>query len=239
MVVIRRNGKDGGHFPLSRGQATIGRHEGCDIRIALPWVSRKHAELRVEEGGEDEEVVVTLTNYSEVNPTMVNGEKLSKGDEGRGTKARMKSLFVVLSVGLVGVQGSGSVRSLCWPCGEGGREGRQSMRPAAVPQATTKHTGPGNASTPSPRQAPRPPPRPCVQQKGRQAQQPTHSKRVRRRKGAKVAAKRQHSRERERSSELPKFHNVAEGGRSKRSPKSTRKWFRRGAREFEGSYMWY
>eukprot|EP00624_Nannochloropsis_granulata_P006315 evm.model.NODE_46620_length_32521_cov_40.639156.7 len=95
VVVIRRNGKDGGHFPLSRGQATIGRHEGCDIRIALPWVSRKHAELRVEEVEEDEEVVVTLTNYSEVNPTMVNGKKLSKGNKKSTVRLEHGDVFVV------------------------------------------------------------------------------------------------------------------------------------------------
>lgn len=50
VVVVRKSGRDGGRFPLARGTATIGRLESCDIRIALPYVSRKHAELRVEDG---------------------------------------------------------------------------------------------------------------------------------------------------------------------------------------------
>ncbi len=50
VVVVRKTGRDGGHFPLAKGTATIGRLESCDIRIALPYVSRKHAELRVENG---------------------------------------------------------------------------------------------------------------------------------------------------------------------------------------------
>lgn len=50
VVVVRKSGRDGGRFPLAKGTATIGRLESCDIRIALPYVSRKHAELRVEDG---------------------------------------------------------------------------------------------------------------------------------------------------------------------------------------------
>jgi pSer/pThr/pTyr-binding forkhead associated (FHA) protein len=50
VVVVRKSGRDGGRFPLAKGTATIGRLETCDIRIALPYVSRKHAELRVEDG---------------------------------------------------------------------------------------------------------------------------------------------------------------------------------------------
>ncbi|EWM25215.1 Forkhead-associated domain containing protein, partial [Nannochloropsis gaditana] len=98
VIVLRRNGKDGGHFPLTRGHATIGRHENCDIRIALPWVSRKHAELRVidaAEGGEaGHGVVVTLTNFSDVNPTSVNGTKLQKGTKGTA-RLRHGDVFVV------------------------------------------------------------------------------------------------------------------------------------------------
>lgn len=50
VVVVRKSGRDGGRFPLAKGTAIIGRLESCDIRIALPYVSRKHAELRVEDG---------------------------------------------------------------------------------------------------------------------------------------------------------------------------------------------
>lgn len=50
VIVVRKSGRDGGRFPLEKGTAIIGRLESCDIRIALPYVSRKHAELRVEDG---------------------------------------------------------------------------------------------------------------------------------------------------------------------------------------------
>ena len=51
VVALRKNGEDGGRFPLGRGTATIGRHEMNDIRIKVPFVSRKHAEIRVEDDG--------------------------------------------------------------------------------------------------------------------------------------------------------------------------------------------
>ena len=50
VVVIRRNGNDGNYFPL-HDTAVIGRHKECDIRVALPVVSRFHAELRIDENG--------------------------------------------------------------------------------------------------------------------------------------------------------------------------------------------
>ena len=48
IVVVRRNGKDGGRFPLAKAQAVIGRSLDCDIRIQLPSVSQNHARLSIQ-----------------------------------------------------------------------------------------------------------------------------------------------------------------------------------------------
>ena len=47
VVVVRRDGKDGGKFPVNR-DIMIGRHEQCHIRISLSTVSRRHSLLRID-----------------------------------------------------------------------------------------------------------------------------------------------------------------------------------------------
>ena len=57
----------------------IGRMEGCDVILADPGVSRRHAEIR-REG--DEWVVIDLgsTNGTEINGKRVNRHRLTPGD---------------------------------------------------------------------------------------------------------------------------------------------------------------
>ncbi|XP_068545308.1 proliferation marker protein Ki-67 isoform X6 [Anas acuta] len=82
IIVIKRNGTDGIHFPLTASSCLFGRlnclqdlnsfiqlrRTECDIRIQLPQVSKEHCKIEV---NENEEAI--LTNLSTVNPTQLNG----------------------------------------------------------------------------------------------------------------------------------------------------------------------
>ena len=75
VVVIRKDGTDGGKFPVT-DDILIGRLEDCHVRINLSTVSRRHAILRV-----DEEGSILLKNCSKTNPTLLNKEALWAQDE--------------------------------------------------------------------------------------------------------------------------------------------------------------
>eukprot|EP00062_Callorhinchus_milii_P001283 gi/632936283/ref/XP_007894299.1/ PREDICTED: antigen KI-67 isoform X2 [Callorhinchus milii] len=81
IIVIKRNGADGYHFPLMAPSCLFGRKIDCDIRIQLPHVSKEHCKLEVNENNE-----VILSNLSDVNRTSLNGkvvlhsERLQHGD---------------------------------------------------------------------------------------------------------------------------------------------------------------
>eukprot|EP00914_Ancora_sagittata_P000736 GHVO01001997.1.p1 GENE.GHVO01001997.1~~GHVO01001997.1.p1 ORF type:complete len:259 (+),score=31.74 GHVO01001997.1:113-889(+) len=69
IVVIKRNGTDRPHFPLTMSSCLFGRSNDCDIRIQLPNVSKEHCRLDVSGTGE-----VSLVNLSNINPVCVNGD---------------------------------------------------------------------------------------------------------------------------------------------------------------------
>eukprot|EP00079_Xenopus_tropicalis_P037535 XP_017951306.1 PREDICTED: antigen KI-67 isoform X7 [Xenopus tropicalis] len=81
IVVIKRNGTDGTHFPLTATTCLFGRKSECDIRIQLPHVSKEHCRVEVKANKE-----VFVINLSTVNPTQLNGiavqqpEVLKHGD---------------------------------------------------------------------------------------------------------------------------------------------------------------
>lgn len=73
---------DGSHrkFPLRRGNVVVGRAGGCDLRIPLASVSRKHAVFEVEDDG------VVIRDLGSSNGTFRNGlrvedAELDAGDE--------------------------------------------------------------------------------------------------------------------------------------------------------------
>uniref|UniRef100_A0A8C5WP33 FHA domain-containing protein n=1 Tax=Laticauda laticaudata TaxID=8630 RepID=A0A8C5WP33_LATLA len=68
IVVIKRNGTDGTHFPLTASSCLFGREKECDIRIQLPQVSKEHCKIEVNENKE-----AVLFNLSSANPTQLNG----------------------------------------------------------------------------------------------------------------------------------------------------------------------
>ncbi|XP_073402449.1 proliferation marker protein Ki-67 isoform X2 [Dendrobates tinctorius] len=73
IIVIKRNGTDGTHFPLTATSCLFGRKAECDIRIQLPHVSKEHCKVEVRDNGE-----VFVTNLSSVNPTQLNGTTVIK-----------------------------------------------------------------------------------------------------------------------------------------------------------------
>ncbi len=56
--------------------AQLGKRESCAVRIASPYVSRQHAELR-----SDDEGRAYLVHLARTNTTSLNGCKLALGDE--------------------------------------------------------------------------------------------------------------------------------------------------------------
>ncbi|CAH2322320.1 proliferation marker Ki-67 [Pelobates cultripes] len=73
IVVIKRNGSDGTHFPLTATTCLFGRKAECDIRIQLPHVSKEHCRVEIKENKE-----VFATNLSIVNPTQLNGRAIQQ-----------------------------------------------------------------------------------------------------------------------------------------------------------------
>ena len=85
VVVIRRDGQDGGKFPVNR-DIMIGRHEDCHIRISLSTVSRRHTLIRINE----DDGKVYLRNMSMTNPTNLNNKNVSGADMCLGHKDVLK-----------------------------------------------------------------------------------------------------------------------------------------------------
>uniref|UniRef100_K7E8R3 FHA domain-containing protein n=2 Tax=Ornithorhynchus anatinus TaxID=9258 RepID=K7E8R3_ORNAN len=73
VIVIRRDGTDGTCYPLTTTTCWFGRKTDCDIRIQLPQCSKEHCSIDI---NQDREAV--LTNFSTVNPTLLNGVQVVK-----------------------------------------------------------------------------------------------------------------------------------------------------------------
>ncbi|XP_055873588.1 proliferation marker protein Ki-67-like isoform X2 [Biomphalaria glabrata] len=72
IVVIKRTGADGAHFPLTLNTCLFGRGQHCDIRIQMPDVENEQCVVNVDEKGH-----VFLTNLSKENPTHINDKALA------------------------------------------------------------------------------------------------------------------------------------------------------------------
>ncbi|XP_006867538.1 PREDICTED: antigen KI-67 [Chrysochloris asiatica] len=72
LVVIKRTGNDGTHFPLCRDTCSFGRGIDCDIRIQLPVVSQQHCRIDIQQ----QEAL--LINFSTSNPTQLNGAPINE-----------------------------------------------------------------------------------------------------------------------------------------------------------------
>jgi len=76
IVVIKRTGLDGATFPIINEQCLLGREEGCDIRVQINIVSKKHARIVCNKADKK----AYLYNLSKVNPTKLNEKSVDSQD---------------------------------------------------------------------------------------------------------------------------------------------------------------
>ena len=91
LVMFKENGerKD---FPLGEGITFVGRQEDCDLRIPLADISRKHAQLIIQEG------TVTIRDMGSSNGTYVNNQRVSEQDLGPGDHIVMGPVVFTLQI---------------------------------------------------------------------------------------------------------------------------------------------
>lgn len=79
-------------FPLDAGPTTIGRKDDCNIRIPLSTVSRRHAEILVEEDG------VSIRDLGAANGTYLNNQKIDHEDLEPGDQIMIGPVVFTLQV---------------------------------------------------------------------------------------------------------------------------------------------
>jgi hypothetical protein len=70
-LVVKAGPQAGASFTLS-GDATVGRQKGCTVRLMDTSVSRRHAQLRIQDDG------LIVEDLNSANGTMVNGRLISE-----------------------------------------------------------------------------------------------------------------------------------------------------------------
>lgn len=71
LIMFREDGTKRA-LPLAQGVNTIGRKDDCSIRIPLATISRRHAEIVVNDG------TVTIKDLGAANGTFVNNQRIEK-----------------------------------------------------------------------------------------------------------------------------------------------------------------
>ncbi len=71
LIMFREDGTKRA-LPLAAGVNTIGRKDDCSIRIPLATISRRHAEIVVDDG------IVTIRDLGAANGTFVNNHRVEK-----------------------------------------------------------------------------------------------------------------------------------------------------------------
>ncbi len=79
-------------FPLKPGTLVIGRQKTCQLRVPLPSVSRRHAELTVTEAGE-----VSVRDLGSSNGTFRNGSRVEESVLEAGDELRVGPLELILA----------------------------------------------------------------------------------------------------------------------------------------------
>jgi hypothetical protein len=78
-LVLIQNGRPAETYPLGKDVVSLGRQSDCDVVVADPGASRRHAEIRTENGSY---VIIDLgsTNGTMVNEATVSERRLQEGD---------------------------------------------------------------------------------------------------------------------------------------------------------------
>ena len=91
LVMFKADGKRR-EFPLKPGTHVIGRQKTCKLRVPLPSVSRRHAELVVTEAEE-----VTVRDRGSSNGSFRNGSGVEEAQLEPGDELRIGPLDLILA----------------------------------------------------------------------------------------------------------------------------------------------
>lgn len=72
VAVVKKNGQIGSKFPMVKHTCVFGRERTCDVAIQLPYISKTHCRLEVNENG-----TVDLVNLTKNGKTFLNGVALA------------------------------------------------------------------------------------------------------------------------------------------------------------------
>jgi len=122
LVMFREDGSKR-IVPLTSGVTTIGRKEDCSIRIPLSTVSRRHAEIYVDEEG------VSLKDLGAANGTYLNHQRIDEEDLEPGDQIMIGTVVFTLQIdGSPPDQEIVKIRSKIKAAGKGGRSGLATSR---------------------------------------------------------------------------------------------------------------
>ena len=91
-LFLMRDQKERRRVPVEQDVATIGRGEGCDLRIPLGDVSRKHCSLIKSDDG------LVIQDIGSSNGTYVNGKRVQEASLRPGDLIRVGSLRFVVQI---------------------------------------------------------------------------------------------------------------------------------------------
>src|SRR5690606_7288479 len=74
-LIVVAGPNEGDYYPLGKRTIVIGRQEGCPVQIVDDRVSRRHVQIRCEEGA-GEEGRYHLLDMKSQNGTFVNGRRI-------------------------------------------------------------------------------------------------------------------------------------------------------------------
>lgn len=92
-VVIEVNGM---RHPLTPPGVVVGRGSDADLRIDDPGISRRHAEILVQEV--EGRTVVTVKDFGSTNGTLLNGHRVDKAPVGNGSEIRLGNTVIVIRI---------------------------------------------------------------------------------------------------------------------------------------------
>jgi pSer/pThr/pTyr-binding forkhead associated (FHA) protein len=96
LLVVKRGPNAGSRFALGSGKTTIGRHPDSDIFLDDVTVSRRHAEVRHNEGS------FTVSDVGSLNGTYLNRERIEEADLHSGDELQIGKFRLVFLYELLG-----------------------------------------------------------------------------------------------------------------------------------------